>query len=131
MSGYMTKDDADEYYKRWHDIGIVCEDGDYMQLFQNSIAMITDCGSFLTEYFFTKQPCIHLVSQYFKGNENVKRICETYYNVHNADEMNKFFEEVLIYKNDPKKQGRLALLKKLNYPNSAEFIVEDILKNLL
>ena len=131
MSGYMTKDDADEYYKRWHDVGIVCEDGDYMQLFQNSIAMITDCGSFLTEYFFTKQPCIHLVSQYFKGNENVKRICETYYNVHNADEMNKFFEEVLIYKNDPKKQERLALLKKLNYPNSAEFIVEDILKNLL
>ena len=131
MSGYMTKDDADEYYKRWHDVGIVCEDGDYMQLFQNSIAMITDCGSFLTEYFFTKQPCIHLVSQYFKGNENVKRICETYYNVHNADEMNKFFEGVLIYKNDPKKQERLALLKKLNYPNSAEFIVEDILKNLL
>ena len=131
MSGYMTKDDADEYYKRWHDVGIVCENGDYMQLFQNSIAMITDCGSFLTEYFFTKQPCIHLVSQYFKGNENVKRICETYYNVHNADEMNKFFEEVLIYKNDPKKQERLALLKKLNYPNSAEFIVEDILKNLL
>lgn len=131
MSGYMTKDDADEYYRRWHDVGIVCEDGDYMQLFQNSIAMITDCGSFLTEYFFTKQPCIHLVSQYFKGNESVKRICETYYNVHNADEMNKFFEEVLIYKNDPKKQERLALLKKLNYPNSAEFIVEDILKNLL
>lgn len=131
MSGYMTKDDADEYYKRWHDVGIVCEDGDYMQLFQNSIAMITDCGSFLTEYFFTKQPCIHLVSQYFKGNESVKRICETYYNVHNANEMNKFFEEVLIYKNDPKKQERLALLKKLNYPNSAEFIVEDILKNLL
>lgn len=131
MSGYMTKDDADEYYKRWHDVGIVCEDGDYMQLFQNSIAMITDCGSFLTEYFFTKQPCIHLVSQYFKGNESVKRICETYYNVHNADEMNKFFEEVLIYKNDPKKQERLALLKKLNYPNSAEFIVENILKNLL
>lgn len=131
MSGYMTKDDANEYYKRWHDVGIVCEDGDYMQLFQNSIAMITDCGSFLTEYFFTKQPCIHLVSQYFKGNESVKRICETYYNVHNADEMNKFFEEVLIYKNDPKKQERLALLKKLNYPNSAEFIVEDILKNLL
>lgn len=131
MSGYMTKDDADEYYKRWHDVGIVCEDGDYMQLFQNSIAMITDCGSFLTEYFFTKQPCIHLVSQYFQGNESVKRICETYYNVHNADEMNKFFEEVLIYKNDPKKQERLALLKKLNYPNSAEFIVEDILKNLL
>ena len=131
MSDYMTKDKADEYYRRWHDVGIVCEDGDYMQLFQNSIAMITDCGSFLTEYFFTKQPCIHLVSEYFKGNENVERICETYYTAHNADEMNKFFEDILINKNDPKKQDRLALLEKLNYPNSAEVIIDDLAKNIL
>ena len=130
MSGYMKKEKADEYYRRWQDIGIVCEDGDYMQLFQNSLAMITDSGSFLTEYLFTKQPCIHLVSEYFKGNENVEKICQTYYNAHNLDEMNKIFEEILINKNDAKKSERLALLEELNYPNSAEVIVEDLLKNL-
>ena len=129
-SGYMSKNDADEYYRRWHEIGVVCEDGDYMQLFQQSRAMITDCGSFLTEYFFTKQPCIHLVSEYFNGNENVNKICETYYNVHNLEEMNKVFEEVLIKKNDKKKQERLELLESLNYPNSAEIIVEDLAKVL-
>ena len=128
MSGYMKKEEADEYYRRWHDIGIVCEDGDYMQLFQESLAMITDSGSFLTEYLFTKQPCIHLVSEHFKGNENVEKICQTYYNAHNLDEMNKFFEDVLINKNDPKKLERLALLEELNYPNSAEFIVDNITK---
>lgn len=128
MSGYMTKDDADEYYKRWHDVGIVCEDGDYMQLFQESLAMITDSGSFLTEYLFTKQPCIHLVSEHFKGNENVEKICQTYYNVHNLDEMYKLFEDVLINKNDSKKLERLALLEELNYPNSAEFIVDNLTK---
>ena len=131
MSGYMKKDEADEYYRRWQDIGIVCEDGDYMQLFQNSLAMITDSGSFLTEYLFTKQPCIHLVSEYFKGNENVEKICQTYYNAHNLDEMNKIFEEILINKKDPKKSERLALLEELNYPNSAEVIVEDLAKNIL
>ena len=130
MSGYMKKEKADEYYRRWQDIGIVCEDGDYMQLFQKSLAMITDSGSFLTEYLFTKQPCIHLVSEYFKGNENVEMICQTYYNAHNLDEMNKIFEEILINKKDPKKSERLALLEELNYPNSAEVIVEDLLKNL-
>ena len=128
MSGYMTKDDANEYYRRWHDIGIVCEDGDYMQLFQESLAMITDSGSFLTEYLFTKQPCIHLVSEHFKGNENIEKICQTYYNAHNLDEMYKLFEDVLINKNDSKKLERLALLEELNYPNSAEFIVDNLTK---
>ena len=128
MSGYMKKEEADEYYRRWYDIGIVCEDGDYMQLFQESLAMITDSGSFLTEYLFTKQPCIHLVSEHFKGNENVEKICQTYYNVHNLDEMYKLFEDVLINKNDSKKLERLALLEELNYPNSAEFIVDNLTK---
>lgn len=131
MSGYMKKEEADEYYRRWHDIGIVCEDGDYMQLFQESLAMITDSGSFLTEYLFTKQPCIHLVSEYFKGNENVEKICQTYYNAHNLDEMNKLFEDVLINKNDSKKLERLDLLEELNYPNSAEVIVDNLAKNIL
>lgn len=130
MSSYMKKEEADEYYRRWQDIGIVCEDGDYMQLFQESLAMITDSGSFLTEYLFTKQPCIHLVSEYFKGNENVEKICQTYYNVHNLDEMYKLFEDVLINKNDSKKLERLALLEELNYPNSAEFIVDNLAKNI-
>ena len=98
---------------------------------QKSLAMITDSGSFLTEYLFTKQPCIHLVSEYFKGNENVEKICQTYYNAHNLYEMNKFLEDVLINKNDPKKLERLALLEELNYPNSAEFIVDNLAKNIL
>ena len=102
-----------------------------MQLFQESLAMITDSGSFLTEYLFTKQPCIHLVSEHFKGNENVEKICQTYYNAHNLYEMNKFFEDVLINKNDPKKLERLALLEELNYPNSAEVIVDNLAKNIL
>ena len=42
--------------------------------------------------------------------------------------MYKLFEDVLINKNDSKKLERLALLEELNYPNSAEFIVDNLTK---
>lgn len=130
MSGYMSKEEADKYYKRWGEFAIVCENGNYMELFQQSRAMITDSGSFLIEYFFTKQPCIHLVSEHFAGNQNARDICSTYYNVYNLEEMYRIFEEILINKQDTKKQDRLNLLKKMDYPYSAEIIINDLGKNL-
>ncbi|MGN1153197.1 MAG: CDP-glycerol glycerophosphotransferase family protein [Candidatus Gastranaerophilaceae bacterium] len=129
-SGYLTKEQTDEYYKRWQNVGLLYDKGDYMDIFQQSYAMITDCGSFLIEYFFTKQPCIHLVSDAFTGNENAKKICSTYYNVHNIEDLNKLFEEVLIKKQDTKKIERLNLLKEFDYPYSAEIILNDLAKNL-
>lgn len=131
MSGYMSKKSAQEYYKSWEKISKACYDGDYMELFQKSYALITDSGSFLIEYLFTKQPCIHLVSEYFKPNESVKNICKTYYNAYNVEEMTNLFEEVLINKNDYKKQERLNLLKGLNYPNCAEIIVNNLSENFM
>ena len=131
MSGYMSKKSAQEYYKSWEKISKACYDGDYMELFQKSYALITDSGSFLIEYLFTKQPCIHLVSEHFKPNESVKNICRTYYNAHNIEEMTNLFEEVLINKNDYKKQERLNLLKELNYPNCAEIIVNNLSENFM
>ena len=131
MSGYMSKKSAQEYYKSWEKISKACYDGDYMELFQKSYALITDSGSFLIEYLFTKQPCIHLVSEHFKPNESVKNICKTYYNAYNIEEMTNLFEEVLINKNDYKKQERLNLLKELNYPNCAEIIVNNLSENFM
>jgi len=130
MSGYMSKEQADEYYQRWSNIGIVHNEGDYIKLFQQSNTLITDSGSFLIEYFFTKQPCIHLVSDSFAGNQNARDICSTYYNVYNLEEMYRIFEEILINKQDTKKQDRLNLLKKMDYPYSAEIIINDLGKNL-
>lgn len=127
-SGYMSKGNMDKYFAEWGKIGKVCLDGNYVSLFKQSRAMITDSGSFLNEYFVTGQPLIHLVSESFKGNESVKKICNTYYNVYSLEEMNKIFEKVLINGNDTKKQERKTLLETLNYQNSAKNIIDDISK---
>lgn len=127
-SDYMTKENLDKYFEEWREIGSVCLDGNYMELFLQSNAMITDSGSFLNEYFLTERPLIHLVSKAFKGNESVKTICSTYYEVHDLNEMYKYFDEILLKRNDYKKQDRINLIKTLNYTNSAQAILNDLLK---
>ena len=52
--GYMSEKEINDYYNEWSKIGFVYDSGDYFDLFNDSDAMITDCGSFLVEYFLTK-----------------------------------------------------------------------------
>ena len=58
--GIMTQMEIDDYYNEWGKLGIVYEDGNYFDLFKASRCLITDCGSFLTEYLPTQMPIIHL-----------------------------------------------------------------------
>ena len=131
-SGYMEKAELNKYYQDWREIGIISEGGDYLELFKESYAMITDCGSFLTEYFVTENPLIHLISEKFFGNVTVKKIDETYYCANNPEELNNYLKDVIIGKNDYKKEARLELLKELNLKNSnsAERIIRDILEEI-
>ena len=58
----MTREQVEQYFDEWRAIGSIKEGTSYMELFANSSCLITDCGSFLTEYAFTGKPVIHLVS---------------------------------------------------------------------
>ena len=128
-SGFMSKEEVDKYFKEWEEIGIYSHGGDYTDLFNESYAMITDCGSFLTEYFVTGNPVIHLISDKFAPNQTIKEIDKTYYSAHNIEELEKHFNDVILNKNDYKKQDRIELLQKFNLKgnSSAKRIVDDIL----
>ena len=131
-SGFMSKEEADNYYNEWKNTGILSEGGDYTDLFSKSYAMITDCGSFLTEYFVTGNPVIHLISDKFTPNPLTKQIDEVYYGAHNTEEMDGFLAEVILNKNDYKKQERCELLQKLNLHNicSGKRIIDIILSDI-
>ena len=132
-SGFMSKEDVDRYFKEWKELGIYSQGGDYTDLFNQSYAMITDCGSFLTEYFVTENPVIHLISDEFTPNPTIKEIDKTYYTAHNSEELEKHLNDVILNKNDYKKQDRIELLQKLNLKDnsSAKRIVDDILNNII
>ena len=124
-----SKEKVEEYYNEWRKIGKVYTQGDYLDLFNESYAMITDCGSFLTEFFMTEQPVIHLVSPHASEyNDSVKKIVKSYYQAHNIEELEKYLQEVILDKKDPKKQERLKVLEELGLKNNycAQRILEDI-----
>lgn len=128
-SGFMTKTDIDKYYNEWKNIGIYSEGGGYTDLFNESYAMITDCGSFLTEYFVTENPVIHMISEKFTPNSVIKEIDKTYYTAHNFEELSQHLNDVILNKTDCKKEARIKLLRNLGLKNnnSAEKIINDIL----
>lgn len=129
----MTKEEMDKLWEEWGKIAIVSESGDYLDLFMQSKAMITDCGSFLTEYFLTCNPMIHLErDDSVPFNENVQKNIEAMYRVKNIEELKKTLDQILIQNLDPKKEERKKVLNEIGYANiySAEAILNDIKKDL-
>ena len=114
-SGLMTKQEVEKYYNEWAKIGIVCEDGDYQKLFREARVMITDCGSFLTEFGATGKPVIHLKSSRNPRTpiQRMKGLYDTYYQVNNLDEMYGAFKMVIEECRDPNRDQRLVAVKNV------------------
>ncbi|MBE6444389.1 MAG: hypothetical protein E7020_06990 [Alphaproteobacteria bacterium] len=128
-SNIMTESEIDNYYYQWEKIGMVYNKGDYVDLFKKSRCMITDCGSFLTEYFVTGKPLIHLKSEYKTDyNELNKIIKESYYKARNLPELQHYLKIILEQKEDPEFSKRENLFNELkfNQTNSVLNIIKDI-----
>ena len=120
LSGLMTQKELDAYFDEWAKIGEVCEDGDYQGLFLESRAIITDCGSFLTEYGSTGRPVIHLIcaENTYTMTPLIEKLYATYYRVHNFGEMYETFKLVLEERKDPLRESRLEEARKAGILNS-------------
>ena len=133
-NNYFSKDEINSYRKEWQNIGQIMETGDYLDLFMQSKALITDCGSFETEYFLTKKPLIHLKSNIDPTpfNPSVEKIVNSCYEAKNFDELEQILNEVLIKNNDYKMLERKKVYEELGYENNyaAKNIIEDILNCL-
>ena len=131
---YLTNNEAENYWDEWAKIGQVCETGNYLDMFMESKAMITDCGSFETEYFYTAKPLIYLKSEAGTPfNPSVQNIVENYYTVENNKELEAVLDKILIKKIDYMCEQRLSALKQHGYENNyaARNILNDILKTLI
>ena len=110
-----SKKDVDAYYEEWGKIGIVCTDGDYIRLFRNAKALITDCGSFLVEFPMTGKPLIRLIPKEldYPLFPAFEKLYNSFYEVRNLDEMYKTFSHVLEQGEDPRKEARLNAVREL------------------
>ena len=122
------------YYNEWEKIAKCCYDSSYIDLFFDSKALITDCGSFLTEYFCTKKPIIHLISNNCQTHPvpPFKKIIDTFYKVYDNDELISTLDRVILQNDDYKKEERLKALEesKLLESNAAKNIINDLEKSI-
>ena len=109
----MKEEEIDEYFEEWRRVGRIVDGGDYINLFYNSDAMITDCVSFLGEYLPSKKPLIHLVSDFNPFNDFGKSFIDSFYKAHDFEEFSQIFNEVVVLKNDYKRDERLDKIKIL------------------
>lgn len=127
-----TDEKIEEYYKAWQDIGIYETKGNYIDTFLQSNLMINDC-SFFREFFPTESPIIQLINPKVVPYDKIsEQIIETCYNSHNNEELIKLLDLLIKKRQDPLKNKRLALLKKLNIKNTcASLNIVDDIKNVM
>lgn len=126
-TGVWTEEEINSYYEEWAKIGVVCTNSDYAEHFQKSFAMITDCGSFLTEYSCMDKPLIRLY--YHKDNlppnPILEKLYNTFYYAHNNDELMKLLDKIITQREDPNQNERHREVTSLglNRSDSARTIV--------
>lgn len=128
----MTAYEIEDYYLRWGKIAIVSTDADYQDIFLESRAMITDSGSFLPEYGSTGRPVIRLICSKNKHvpPKAAKRVYDTFYNVHNLDELWSALKLVVEDRQDPNAKIRRAAVRaaRLAEEDASRNIVDYLLK---
>ena len=131
------KERTDAYYEKWAKGKNTClVDGDYVNLFCSSDALIHDCGSFTAEYMCTGKPCMYLAT-YMNGdnmNEMGKGAFESHDHGLNKEDIDIFVSDIVIQGQDTMKLQRQSFYEaNLLPPNGcsvAENIINDIKKAL-
>lgn len=133
-TGVWSETEIESYYADWAKIGVVCTTADYVEHFQNSFAMITDCGSFLTEYSCMDKPLIRLYyyEENLPPNPMLEKLYKTFYYAHNNEELVVLLENIICQRQDPNKIERHqeVVCLGLNRGDSSQRII-DYLNSLL
>lgn len=113
-------------------------EGNYLQLFKDSTALIHDCGSYAAEYMYTGKPCAFMYKKSFNLGKSFtpfgKECIENHYALKTESDFIKFIQEVVIGENDIRKIRRLEFANDkvmVNYPNATVFIMDDIKSTIL
>ena len=137
LNNYWGKERTDNYFNAWENLsnGMYVE-GEYIDLFLSSDAMIHDCGSFLIEYLCTGKPVMRTnngedITQQL--NPFALKCLSVYYQANNEYDIEEFILN-LINGKDVLKKDRLKFIQKnlLPYNNkpASQNIFNDIIHSL-
>lgn len=125
---------TEAYYRKWEDLenGQI-EQGEYIDLFKSSDAMIHDCASFTSEYLYTFKPVLFQVKD-DTVQEQWKPFGQAcfaqHYHAYSIEETEAFIRDVVIAGNDPKKEEREQFYKNYLYPKDGVMPSDKIISLL-
>lgn len=131
------KEKTDNYYAFWEtNENTSFVNGDYVDLFLSSDAMIHDCGSFIFEYLLVNKPVLRPLNNIALEqlyNQFALECLDNYYFAKSEEEIEDFIN-MLISGDDPKKEKRTEYFnnKVVGCKNMtpSQMIVEDILTSI-
>lgn len=129
------KDKTDAYYAKWASMeNTSLNEGDYVDLFKTSDAMIHDSGSFIMEYMYVNKPVLFCLREDKHQNKysNLANACfKNYYFSETKDDIEQFVRNILDDV-DPLKEQRTLFVKEVLMPNGipSENILNDILDSI-
>lgn len=127
------KERTDAYYDKWaKGKNTVFVNGDYVDLFLSSDAMIHDCGSFIIEYLHVNKPVMFLgtYDRVSQSNEVGKKAYACHYEGRTEEEIKRFFDEVVIGSNDNMSEKRMRFYKEQLMLHDGMSVAENILKDI-
>ena len=119
------------YYKQWETMpNCQLEEGDYVDLFIGSDAMMHDSCSFTTEYLYQRKPVMYLLKNNPQDvfNDFGIKSFEQHYHGHTRQDIEQFIEDVVLGGNDPKREGREQFFQQYLGPYNGALPSENIIK---
>lgn len=137
LDSYWGKEKADAYYAQWKNMpNTTLVDGDYVDLFLSSDAMIHDCGSFIIEYLYALKPVLRMengIDPSSEFNPFAEECLSLHYHAFNAEEIESFIKNVIAGIDSLKEKRQLFYDRKLLPPNKtipSQNIINDLIKEL-
>jgi CDP-glycerol glycerophosphotransferase (TagB/SpsB family) len=131
------KEKTEEYYYRWETMpNTQLENGDYIDLFLASDAMVFDSCSFINEYIYTQKPSIFITNNIVKSQLNDYGLdaFECHQQAFSESDIVDFFESILKNKPDPKANQKKLYYEKyitmFEEKSASERIVSEICKSI-
>lgn len=135
LDNIWGKEKTDAYYSLWDSLpNTSLNEGDYIDLFLTSDAMIHDSGSFIVEYLYVNKPVMRTVSDIplssFMNRFGLECL-DVYYMANNEKDIELFIQNV-INNVDPLRQQRERFVNNVLMPKGSpsQNIIDDIIDSI-
>lgn len=127
---------TDEYYSAWENgVNTQLEQGEYVDLFMTSDAMVHDCSSFCCEYLLTGKPVFFMTrNEKYQASQLNEMAYAAFYSQYlgkTVEDLQAFLKEQVIEGLDPLKEKREMVVKKYLLPPNGKTAAENIIDVIL